>query len=288
MTDTTTTPINPAKLYRAVNISSHRGTCILCDEELVPGGRASVARYAELRGEAAAFFLTGRRDSQGNVDLRAEAQVEPKEAQRERRPDGCTCKSKQGHMAERTAKSGRVLPACGLWVACACPEEDGRYGTYIKHRARCANKIKRAELWETRPGFWDSFVHADCAVERGFVTPAKARYTRGRRWEGLLDNGRVAGSSEQEAGVREDTLNPTPAQESAIERGKRLLAEEDARRLAERLAQADRDREALEAAQVERFRQLAELENRMEEEPAPAPEEGPDPSVERFRRLDLD
>ena len=283
----TETTINPAKLYRAVNISSPRGTCLLCRSELLPGGVAGRRIYPELKGEAGAFYLTGRRNDAGEVDLTPEAQVEPKVAQRERRPDGCTCRGKRAHLGARTGRRGQRLKGCALYKACECPSKKGKYSTYIKHKGRCPNRIGFAELIETRPGFWDSFVHADCAMLYGFVTPLSARYTRGRRWEGLLDAKRVGSSKE------EDDTTTTPearAQEArrreSLERGRREMeAREKAEREATK-AQREAEVEAFDDARTDRIKRVIEA---AWDESAPAPlAELPDPSVERFRRLDLD
>lgn len=274
MTDTATqTAVNPAKLPRAVNVSTRNGDCLLCGEAFEPGTPAVEAVYPELAGEAAAFYLTGRRKGDGSADFRPEAQVEPRDAQVATRPQGCTCKGKRAHGKR-----------CALYRSCSCPEATGRRGNrsykYTKHRGGCRNKLAYADCFSTLPGYWDGFVHADCAALLGFAVPTQARRTWGRRTEGVF--GGTAATGDATAALE------AKRRESA-ERGRRELEAKLAAAEAERLAVAEREREALEEAQIARFRRLEEMEARVDREPAPEPEEeGPDPSAERFRRLILD
>lgn len=264
----TTTTINPAKLFRAVNVSTQNGDCLLCGEAFVPGTQARLATYQELGSEAAAFYLTGRRNGDGTANFTPEAQVEPRDAQVATRPQGCTCKGKRAHGKR-----------CALFRSCGCPTKQGRYGSYQQHRGGCRNKLNYADCWSTLPGYWDGFVHADCAAELGFVVPAQARKTWGRRVEGVFGGTAGAGAAPVDA-LEAKRLE-------AAERGRRELA---ARLAAEEAAeQAAREAavEAYDDARADRLRRVVDA--AWDDEPAPrAEDEGPDPSVERFKLLDLD
>lgn len=259
--------IQPHQLPRQFTAQANaQGSCPLCS-----------ARIAANPG-AMLFFLTGRKATDGGSDLRPALQCLPSVSRTLARGPNCSCRGKFAHHA-----------SCRAYTRCDCPMARGRRGRrYRKHNRSCPNKLQYVLL----PGYWDHAVHTACAMDAGFVTPAGVKQTRGRRAQGRFgDAPEATPDPEREARLARERA------EREAELAERRQRMREAREAAERVAQRDRERKAREAAEREAFERLR-IEDpsaarfrlvQLDDAPGAAAEpEGPDPSVERFRRLDLD